>query len=39
MPGGDHWAFFLEPLQGEDDERQGTFTFQEARWIVPGHEA
>jgi flavin reductase (DIM6/NTAB) family NADH-FMN oxidoreductase RutF len=39
MPAGDHWAFLLEPLRGENDEREGTFMFQEARWIEPGHEA
>ena len=39
VPAGDHWAFVLEPLSGGGDEREGTFTFQEARWIKPGHEA
>ena len=39
IPAGDHWAFFLEPLSGEGDEREGTFMFHEARWIEPGHEA
>lgn len=39
VPAGDHWAFFLEPLGGDGDERQGTFMFQEARWIDAGHEA
>jgi len=39
IPAGDHWAFLLEPLRGEDDRREGTFMFQEARWIQPGHEA
>jgi flavin reductase (DIM6/NTAB) family NADH-FMN oxidoreductase RutF len=35
---GDHWAFVLEPLRGgEADEDE--FTFQQARWIQPGHEA
>jgi flavin reductase (DIM6/NTAB) family NADH-FMN oxidoreductase RutF len=38
-PAGDHWAFLVEPVRGEDDARQGTFMFQEARWIEPGHEA
>ena len=36
---GDHWAFVLEPVSGEDDTKQGAFMFQEARWIEPGHEA
>ena len=36
---GDHWAFVLEPLRGADAPGEGTFTFQEARWIEPGHEA
>jgi flavin reductase (DIM6/NTAB) family NADH-FMN oxidoreductase RutF len=39
VPAGDHWAFVLEPVRGEGDEREGTFTFQEARSIEPGHEA
>jgi flavin reductase (DIM6/NTAB) family NADH-FMN oxidoreductase RutF len=36
---GDHWAFLLEPLRGADRLGQGAFSFQEARWIEPGHEA
>jgi len=36
---GDHWAFVLEPLRGADSPGEGAFTFQEARWIEPGHEA
>ena len=36
---GDHWAFVVEPVRGADDETEGAFTFQEARWIEPGHEA
>lgn len=36
---GDHWAFLLEPLRGADQAGQGAFSFQEARWIEPGHEA
>lgn len=36
---GDHWAFLLDPVRGEDDETEGAFMFQEARWIEPGHEA
>jgi len=36
---GDHWAFLLEPLTGDDDASEGAFSFQEARWIEPGHEA
>jgi flavin reductase (DIM6/NTAB) family NADH-FMN oxidoreductase RutF len=36
---GDHWAFLLEPLAGSDDADEGAFSFQEARWIEPGHEA
>jgi len=35
---GDHWAFLLEPLTG-DDAGGDAFMFQEARWIEPGHEA
>jgi flavin reductase (DIM6/NTAB) family NADH-FMN oxidoreductase RutF len=36
---GDHWAFLLEPLRGGDSAGESAFTFQEARWIEPGHEA
>jgi flavin reductase (DIM6/NTAB) family NADH-FMN oxidoreductase RutF len=36
---GDHWAFLLEPLRGADQPGQDAFSFQEARWIEPGHEA
>jgi flavin reductase (DIM6/NTAB) family NADH-FMN oxidoreductase RutF len=36
---GDHWAFVLDPIRGDDDATQGAFTFQEARWMEPGHEA
>jgi flavin reductase (DIM6/NTAB) family NADH-FMN oxidoreductase RutF len=36
---GDHRAFVLEPLRGADDPGEGAFTFQEAKWIDPGHEA
>jgi flavin reductase (DIM6/NTAB) family NADH-FMN oxidoreductase RutF len=36
---GDHWAFVLEPVRGADDGTEGAFTFQEARWMEPGHEA
>lgn len=36
---GDHWAFLLEPLAGDDQDGGRAFTFQEARWIEPGHEA
>jgi flavin reductase (DIM6/NTAB) family NADH-FMN oxidoreductase RutF len=36
---GDHWAFVLEPLRGGDDAGEESFTFQEARWMAPGHEA
>jgi flavin reductase (DIM6/NTAB) family NADH-FMN oxidoreductase RutF len=36
---GDHWAFVLEPIRGADDRAEGAFTFQEARWMEPGHEA
>ena len=35
---GDHWAFLLEPLRGSDKAGEGAFSFQEARWIEPGHE-
>jgi flavin reductase (DIM6/NTAB) family NADH-FMN oxidoreductase RutF len=35
---GDHRAFVLEPVAGEDEEGEGAFSFQEARWIAPGHE-
>jgi flavin reductase (DIM6/NTAB) family NADH-FMN oxidoreductase RutF len=35
---GDHWAFLLEPLTGAGEGDEGAFTFQEARWIEPGHE-
>jgi flavin reductase (DIM6/NTAB) family NADH-FMN oxidoreductase RutF len=35
---GDHWAFVLEPLRGADEPGEGAFTFQEAKWIEPGHE-
>jgi flavin reductase (DIM6/NTAB) family NADH-FMN oxidoreductase RutF len=38
VPVGDHCAFVLEPLRGEGNEREGTFTFQEARDMEPGHE-
>jgi flavin reductase (DIM6/NTAB) family NADH-FMN oxidoreductase RutF len=36
---GDHWAYLLEPLRGDDAPGEGAFTFREARWIDPGHEA
>jgi flavin reductase (DIM6/NTAB) family NADH-FMN oxidoreductase RutF len=36
---GDHWAFVLEPVRAENANAEGAFTFQEARWIEPGHEA
>jgi flavin reductase (DIM6/NTAB) family NADH-FMN oxidoreductase RutF len=39
IPVGDHWAFLLDPVRGDDDRTEGAFTFQEARWIEPGHEA
>src|SRR6478609_8914996 len=39
LPAGDHWAFILEPLGGEDDGREGMFMFREAQWIEPAHEA
>jgi flavin reductase (DIM6/NTAB) family NADH-FMN oxidoreductase RutF len=39
VPVGDHWAFVLEPIRDESDPGERAFTFQEARWIEPGHEA
>lgn len=36
---GDHWAFVLEPLTGADAGGEGSFTFQQARDMEPGHEA
>jgi flavin reductase (DIM6/NTAB) family NADH-FMN oxidoreductase RutF len=35
---GDHWAFLLEPKLGAGEADEGAFTFQEARWIEPGHK-
>jgi flavin reductase (DIM6/NTAB) family NADH-FMN oxidoreductase RutF len=34
---GDHWEFLLEPLRGGDERGEDAFSFQEARWIEPGH--
>jgi flavin reductase (DIM6/NTAB) family NADH-FMN oxidoreductase RutF len=36
---GDHWAFLLAPLRGADQAGEDAFSFQDARWIKPGHEA
>ena len=36
---GDHWAFLLAPLRGADQAGEDAFSFQDARWIEPGHEA
>jgi len=36
---GDHRAFVLEPVAGGDEDGERAFSFQEARWIEPGHEA
>jgi flavin reductase (DIM6/NTAB) family NADH-FMN oxidoreductase RutF len=39
IPVGDHWAFVLEPIRDESDPGERAFTFREARWMEPGHEA
>jgi flavin reductase (DIM6/NTAB) family NADH-FMN oxidoreductase RutF len=36
---GDHRAFLLEPLRGDEEQGEAALTFREVKSIEPGHEA